>query len=269
MYSEENNKKINYYLKLSGIILISFVAIFTLILSGSLSRYLASNSTTKTITVTGYAKMDVVPDIRTVSVNIIGKGKTEKEAQTNASTKSKSVSDALKAKNISDKDIKSQNLSTYPEYKTDTACPQSEINYRPCVTNSVISGYNTTQTIEVTLRGDSMKNTGDLFAGLTADGVTVQTGEATIENPEKLKTDIRSQAILDARKNADKLADSLGVRLGDVQSFNENSDGYPGSPMMMKDSFNTESVGAAAPSPVISDGSQKVTSTVSVTFEIR
>lgn len=281
MYTEENNKKINYYLKLSGIILIAVSAIFVLVLSGTLSRYLSSNSQTKTITVTGYADENFTPNMRTLYVAIVGKGKDEKTAQASASNKSIKIAEILKSKNISDADIKTQNISTYPEYKNSSDCPVVEPmmekavqpviypQYRPCVQNSVIVGYNTNQSVEVTLRNKDMDNAGELVALLTTEGVTVQTGEATIENPEKLKTDLRTKAIMDARKNAEKLADALDVRLGDVQYFSEDGSGYP---MMYGDNMVAKSVSArpeATPTPVISNGSQKLTSTVSVTFEIR
>ncbi len=267
MYSETREKQINYYLKLSGVILILLVAIFTVVVSGALAHYLNANSVRKNIVVTGYAEMSAVPDMRTLYINIEGKGATEKLAQESASVKSNTVSDVLKSVKISSDDIKSQNLSTYPEYKND--CPPVSYNsYRPCTQSSVITGYITTQSIEVILRTDKMEKAGDIVADLTNKGITVQTGEATVENPEKLKNELRAKAITDARKNAEKLADALGVRLGKVESFNENSGGYY--PMMAKSESMAMGSGAdSATPPVISDGSQKVSSTVSVSFEIR
>lgn len=280
MYSETRDKQINYYLKLSGAIFLMVVALFMIIVSGSISSYLGSVSQDKTITVSGYAEMNATPDIRTVYISILGKGTTEKLAQEDASVKSKKVSEVLKSQKISGADIKSQSLSTYPEYKNKTECPPEPVYmkvidtpvpntqpYRPCSENSVIFGYNTTQSIEVTLRGTMMDKAAELVSSLTDKGITIQTGEATIENPEKAKTELRAKAILDARANAEKLAEALGVDLGKVESFNENSGGdyYP---MMAKSSAMDESSGAVT-SPVISNGTQKLTSTVSVSFEIR
>ena len=264
MYSETRDKQINYYLKLSGAILLIVLALFTIIVSGSISSYLGSVSTNKTITVTGYAEMNATPDIRTLYVNVEGKGTTEKLAQESASVKSKAVNDELKSVKLSDADIKSQNLSTYPEY--DNSCTTAPYgSYRPCV-QGAIKGYITTQTVEVTLRGDKLDKAAGIVSELTNKGITVQTGEASVENPEKLKTDLRTKAISDARLNAEKLAGALGVRLGKVDSFNENSGGgyYP---MMAK--AESMSMDSSATPPVISSGSQKVTSTVSVSFEIR
>ena len=278
MYSETRDKQINYYLKLSGSIFLIVMAIFVIVLFSSVSNYLSSVSQDKTITVSGYAEMNATPDMRTLFVNIEGKGKTEKLAQEAASVKSKTVSDTLEVVDISSADIKSQNLSTYPEYKNQSDCgvepaymktadaPVSSV-YRPCAQNSVIVGYVTTQSIEVTLRSDKMEKSSGIVSDLTNKGVTVQTGEATVENPERLKNDLRAKAITDARKNAEKLASALGVRLGKVESFNENTGGYY--PMAAKMEAASMSADAGSPSPVISNGSQKVTSTVSVSFEIR
>ncbi len=266
MYNETRDKQVNYYLKLSGAILLGVLSVFSLVWMVVMIRQVDNTFATKTITVSGYADMNATPDIRTLYVSISGKGTTEKLAQNEASTKSKEVSDFLKAQKISVGDIKSQSLSTYPEYKNEPCA--NGYSYRPCVQNNIISGYNTTQSIEVTLRGDMMDKSASIVAELTNKGVTVQTGEASVENPEKLKSDLRAKAITDARNNAKKLADALGVRLGKVQAFSEDSGGYPMAYGMMKDSAMSARA-EAVPTPVISNGSQKVTSTVSVSFEIR
>ncbi|MEI8062086.1 MAG: SIMPL domain-containing protein [bacterium] len=278
MYNEQREKQINYYLKLSGAILILLTAVFLVVVSGSLAHYLDSSAYKKTITVSGFAEMNIAPDMRLVYISIVGKGKTEKEAQSDASKKSQKVSDALKAQKTAEADIKNQDLSTYPEYQTKTDCPNVEASpkavyntmqpYYPCNQNSVITGYKTTQSIEVTLRGEAMKQAGDMVANLTSDGVTVQTSEAKLENPETSKTEVRSKAIVDARKNAEKTAESLGVTLGKVESFSEDNSGYaPGMYNMQTKSMSASD--ESAPAPVISNGSQQITSTVSVSFEIR
>ncbi len=267
MYNETREKQVNYYLKLSGAVLMLIATIVIIVVSGALSHYLDANSGDKTITVSGYAEMNATPDIRTLSVSIMGKGATEKLAQEDASVKSNEVSATLNEDKISNDDRKSQNLSTYPDYKND--CPPTIYGaYRPCNTSSVVSGYITTQTIEVTLRKDTMDKAAQILADLTNKGITVQTGEATVENPEKLQADLRAKAISNARANAEKLADALGVHLGKVASFNENSGGYY--PMAAKMEAQTMSaVQDSATPPVISNGTQKISSTVSVSFEIR
>ncbi|NBV28536.1 DUF541 domain-containing protein [bacterium] len=276
MFTEKREKQINYYLKLSATILVLISALFVVVVSGSLARYLDNNSSNKTITVSGYADMNVTPDIRTVYINILGKGANEKVAQADAATKSQTVANFLKAKKIATADIKSLNLSTYPEYKNKSECPvvksvgmTSEMYYpAPCAQNSVVVGYNTNQSIEVTLRGDAMNEAAEIVSGLTINGVTVQTGEASVENPESLKSDLRAKAIADARKNAEKLAKALGVRLGKVQSLYEDGGNYPIAYSMMKDA-SISARPEAAPSAVLSNGSQKISSTVSVSFVIR
>lgn len=269
MYTEIREKQINYYLKLSGAILIGLLSVLTLFWMSVLSRQMDNSYAAKTITVSGYAEAKVKPDIRIMYISIIGKGSTEKVAQNDASVKSKQVSDYLKEQKIADKDIKSQSISTYPEYKNNSDCPVNYGSYRPCVQSNVIVGYNTNQSIEVTLRGEMMDKASSLVVELTNKGVTVQTGEATVENPEKQKTELSANAIMDARKNAEKLADALGVRLGKVQSFSEDG-GYPITYGMTKDaSISARPEAAPSPMPVISDGTQKISSTVSVSFEIR
>lgn len=278
---ENLDKKYSAYLKITGTLFLGLGALLMLVLSISTASGIDSQVSTRTISVSGYAKMDVKPDIRYVTLNITGKGATEKASKDSVAQKSQQAVGLLKTKQISDDDIDNQNLSTYPTYNNKAEyCPKYQTVSSPsapagipresiyCGQNSVITGYETSQTIQIKLKGDKMDMAGDLVNLLTGDGVTVQTGDATLENPNALKGDVRDLAIADAKKNADKLADALGVRLGKVQSFSENSGGYY--PMMNKAVMSRDAMAPEAGSaPVIPDGTETISSDVVVVYEIR
>ena len=121
------------------------------------------------------------------------------------------------------------------------------------------------QTTTVKVR-DTAK-AGDLLTGVGTKGATEVSGlNFTFDDPNKLQDDARGKAIADAKTKADELAKQLGVRLVRIISFNENGGGYPG-PMYSKVIGMGGDVAQSAPE--ISVGQNKVTSNVSVTYEIR
>ena len=89
----------------------------------------------------------------------------------------------------------------------------------------------------------------------------------SIDNPDGLKDQARSKAITQAQEKAQTLAQQLGVSLVRVTSFNESgAQAYPVMYSMGAMDAKTASVPAA---PEIPTGEQKVTSNVSVTYEIQ
>ena len=81
----------------------------------------------------------------------------------------------------------------------------------------------------------------------------------------------RDEAIADAKQKAEMLAKQLGVRLVRVVSYNDSGN-YP-QPMYARDMAygmgGAENQSTKAVAPSISIGENKVTSNVSITYEIR
>jgi len=132
----------------------------------------------------------------------------------------------------------------------------------------VLRGYQVRQSTTVKVR-DTAK-AGDLLTGAGTKGATEVSGlNFTFDDPNKLQSDARGEAIADAKAKADALAKQLGVTLVRVVSFNENSGGYPTPMYYAKDT--AVGMGGAEPAraPEISVGQNKVQSNVSVTYEIK
>ena len=141
----------------------------------------------------------------------------------------------------------------------DDACPGGQQKLR---------GYEVRQTTTVKVR-DTAK-AGDLLTEVGGRGATEVSGlNFTFDNPDAVEAEARDKAIADAKQKAEVLARSLGVSLVRVVSFNENG-GYPSPIYYSKDAAlgmgGAEEVRTA---PAISVGENKVTSNVSVTYEIR
>ena len=221
------------------------------------------NQPAYTISVSGTGEVTAVSDIATIYINLTKDGATSKEAQNLLNDSITKTLAYLKKQNIDDKDIKSEYGGLNPKYSYDQIvcvrypCPQSEPK---------IIGYTATQSITVKIR--AVDNANEVKTGLAEIGVTNISGPTfSIDNEDALKDQARSKAIDDAKEKAQTLARELGVRLGKVTNFSENSGGYY--PMYSAKDMMSSSVSSSAPAPELPKGENKITSNVSVTYEIK
>ena len=247
--------------------------------------YVGANPTqTNTITVDGTGDAFAAPDIATFSFTVTATAKTVADAQTAATAKNNAALKALKDGGVADKDVQTTSYDINPHYDTQSS---------PCTYNTVsnvsgygsassgvmipgtaicppskqvLTGYDVSQTTSVKIR--DLSKAGDLFTAVGALGVQSVYGfQFAIDNPDSINAAARSKAIADAKTKADQLASQLGVRLVRVTSFNENN-GSVARPLFM-DAMASGAVATKAPAPEIASGQQKVTDSVTITYEIR
>jgi uncharacterized protein YggE len=131
----------------------------------------------------------------------------------------------------------------------------------------VLTGYEASESITVKIR--NLDNVGVIMQGLGAVGVSNLNGpNFAIDNPDALQTQARKLAIDDAKAKAEVLAKDLGVTLAKIESFSDNSGGYP----IMYAQNEAMSAGAMAPKAapaVIPAGQNTITSDVTITYEIK
>ena len=220
-----------------------------------------------TISVSGEGYVFAVPDIARITFSVRQESKTVAIAQGEASKKINAAIAYLKTQGIDEKDIKTENYSAYPVYTEQggtvsclaTGCPPS----RPG--KQVISGYTVMQTISVKVRKPD--TAGALLDGIGKAGITDISGpEFTIDDDAPLQADARKKAIDDAKAKAEVLAKDLGVRLGDIVSFSESGGGYP---MMYKEMSVSAAMAPQASDSVLPKGENKITSNVTIVYEIR
>src|SRR5436190_11131388 len=179
---------------------------------------LAAGSTSDnehTITVMGTGTVVVNPDIADVRLGVIVTKPTVKAARETAAEAMTRVIAELKKLGIADKDIQTTTVSLQPayDYSTQTNPPK-------------ITGYNLANAVAVTVR--NLDQTGDviddsLAAGATSvDGVTFR-----VEDPAKAQQRARTDAMNQAKANADTLAKAAGVSITGVASINEASTPVP------------------------------------------
>lgn len=216
-----------------------------------------------TITVSGEGDAFGTPDIAEFTFSIIEKGVSVKNVQASATEKANAVKKYLHDQGIEDKDIKTVAYYVAPPppvmpcYPNEMVCPS-----RQSTNESVV-----TETISVKVR--KVDDAGTLVAGVGGLGAKEISGvNFTIDDQDAINAEARQKAIDDAKGKAKELADQLGVSLVRIVSFNEGGN-YP-MPYYAKGGVAMDmAVEQSAPAPNLSPGENKVTSMVSITYEIR
>ncbi len=226
-----------------------------------------------TIVVSGTGEALAIPDIATFSFSVTETASTVKAAQDKATKKINNALAVVKEAGVEDKDIQTSNYNVYPKYEySSSICPQplrtdvSSPIYCP-PGKQVLTGYEVDQTITVKVR--KIETAGDLVTKVGAVAVSNISGvQFEVDNREQFVSEARNKAITDAKAKAKELAKQLGVRLGSIISYNENGN-YPIYYGAMSKG-GADMMTASAPVPAeLPQGQTKITSNVSITYEIR
>lgn len=245
---------------------IGLLTIFLAIVSikGIKSIFYVDPNTTNTITVEGTGDAIAVPDIATFSFSVTETAKTVADAQEQATKKINATLKAVRDGGVKDKDIQTQSYNINPHYEyqgsvcTTYSCPPSK---------SVLTGYEVSQSILVKVR--DLKKAGALFTAIGALDVQNINGLTfSVDEPEVVKAEARAEAIANAQAKAKLLAKQLGVSLVRIVSFSENNNNYP-RPMYAMGGADMLSAKTASVAPEIPVGEDKVTDTVTITYEIK
>ena len=206
----------------------------------------AGTTDNRFITVTGVGTISVVPDAVRFNATVSALASTNAAALSSASKSAAAVRAALIAKGIATRDIRSANVSVYPEYNWTQEG------------STKITGYRASQSFDVLVRTASKAGT-IIEAVVTAGGDNVQLGGVvpTTLNPSLATEDARAAAVANAKSKASSYAKLLGTSIGKVLSLEEQSSPVYTSPFPMAK--------AEADSAVQIDlGEQDVTVTITV-----
>ena len=182
----------------------------------------AGSADNRFITVTGVGTVSVVPDAVRFSATVSNVGATNSAALSTVSKSAVAVRAALKDAGVATKDIRSANISVYPEY---TWTQDS---------GTKITGYRASQSFDVLVRNAS-KAGSIIEAVVTAGGDSVQLGGVipTTLNPSAATEDARAAAVANAKSKATSYAKLLGSSVGKVLSLEEQSSPVYSSPFPM------------------------------------
>lgn len=218
--------------------------------------------TVATISVTGTGKASTPPTIATLSFTVQENAAAVADAQNAATKRTNAALAAVKKLGVADKDVQTSGYSVTPQYEQK---PCAAGSYCPPDT-SKITGYQVSQSVTVKVR-DTAK-AGDVLAALGTAGVQNISGpDFTVDDPTQVEADARQKAIDDAHAKAVLLAKQLGVRLGKVVSFNENSGPVPY--FAYGKGGGPETAAAPAVAPTLPTGENETTVNVTVQYEIR
>ncbi len=223
----------------------------------------------------GKGEVSAVPNLATISFTINDTEKDLKSAQDKVTAKEKAALAFLDSQKIDKKDIKTENYNSYPQYEyLNSICPTYQLDTgsgmmpRYCPPGKqTLTGYTVSENISVKVH--DLSKAGDIVKGIGAVGVSEISGpNFSIDKEEELKAQARKMAIDEAKTKAEVLARDLGVHLVRIVNFSENGN-YPimyGGAMMSADKGVSSQ---SAPAPELPTGENKITSNVTITYEIR
>jgi len=212
----------------------------------------AGTADNRYITVTGVGTISVVPDAVRFNATVSALAPTNNTALSSASKSAAAVRAALKDAGIATKDIRSANISVYPEYNWTQEA------------GTKITGYRASQSFDVLVRTAAKAGT-IIEAVVKAGGDNVQLGGVipTTLNPSLATEEARAAAVANAKSKASSYAKLLGTSIGKVLSLEEQSSPVYSTP------FPMAKAGAADAAAVEIDlGEQDVTVTITVRWAL-
>ncbi len=213
-----------------------------------------------TVSVSGMSEVMAVPDVAQFSFSVRAEGETATNAQDASAESINAIMTFLEENEVAKEDIKTEGYNLFPKYRYEQ---------RPCTTNycpgeQIQDGFEVYQTITVKVR--NTENAGTLLSGVGEAGATDISGlNFSIDDTDALKQQARTEAIAEAKEQAQMLADALGVRLGRMMSYYEED---PSTPYYYGMGGDMKAQSEMAVTPSIPTGESTVTSKVNLVYEL-
>ena len=196
------------------------------------------------ITVTGVGTVTSVPDEASFTIGVHTQGPTAREALAANSAQMRRVIDAVKSAGVEKGDIKTQDVSVSADYAEEGR----------------IERYSAGNSVLVTIR-DLSKAGAVLDAASNAGANEVYGPMLSRSDEDAQQAEALRDAVTDARKKAEALADAAGIRLGRVTAVTE---GFAGGP----EPYYASDARLKAEAAPIEPGTQDTQATATVTFAI-
>ena len=249
-------------------VIIACIVIASLLGFWYVKTYARSVPPVRTFSVQGEGEVVAIPDIAVISAGILTEGGTDLGAlQKENTAKGNAIIAFLKENGVATKDIKTQSYRITPRYQNYACDTRFFGDVEPCPPSEIV-GYSISQEIVVKVR--DLGAAGSLVAGAVGKGANTVSGpDFTIDEPELLQNEAKAKAVANARAKAVMLAKAGGFRLGKPVSIYE---GYA-TPFPVRYALDSKAEGMggdiAFPAPAFEPGSEDISATVSVTYEIR
>jgi uncharacterized protein YggE len=215
----------------------------------------SSQAKVRSLSVTGIGQVMLTPDIAYINIGVHSESPTAADAVAANNTQTQGVISSLEKFGVDKKDIRTTNFSIWPNQQYGPDGQKTDLTY-------VVDN-----TVYVTVR--DLTKLGDLLdEAVKAGANSINSIQFDVADKTEAIKQARAKAVTDAKTQAQELADSAGVKLGEVQtiSFYDN---VPG-PLM--DAFGkgggSPQAEAAASVPV-QPGQMTLTVTVNMSYEIK
>ncbi len=223
--------------------------------SGATSQTSTSSSANSTLVVSGIGTVNVVPDEIVADFGVTNQGTNATQVLNNNSITMNAVITAIENSGVNSSDVRTTQLNLSPIYR-----------YNNINGSSTLTGYQATNSIEVTLTGNETNLVGKVVDAAVGSGANqVQSIGYTMSS--SLQAQVRQQAIQkaisDANSTALSTASAAGLRISGIQSITVLS---TSSPVYL----NTYAVTAAVSTttPPINPGQTQYTVQVQVTYTV-
>lgn len=240
------------------------IAVAALLYAVEFARSVDKTYPTRTFSVDGEGKLDVVPDVAKFSVSVITEGAQDvADIQSKNAEKMNTVTAFLKEAGVSEKDLETDEYTLSPRYDYPSC-----LGRNPCP-QPTIAGYTLTQTLRVTVR-DTAK-IGEFLSGAVANGGnSVSQVNFTVDDEDDAKADARKQAIEKAQEKARRLAKDTGFEIGRLVSIYETPGliGFGGDAESAVSMKSAVGLGGAV-APDVLPGTNETKVSVTLTYEIR
>lgn len=255
------NEQIKNKLGIAGIVALGAFAISALVYAGSFARG-TEPSYYRSFAVSGEGKVIAVPDVAELSFSVVTEGGKDLGAlQSENAQKANAVIAFAKERGIDEKDLKTSQYAIEPRYQYYRCDTYMMNGGAPCPPSEIV-GYTVRQMITTKIR--DFKVIGELLTGAVTAGANAVTGpNFTVDDLATLEEEARAEAIEKAKRQAKNTARAGGFKLGKLLSVDEGS--YYGYGM----GEDVQTFGKAEIAPVIEPGSQEISVTVNLRYEIR
>jgi len=247
-------KKILY--TLMGVLLVYLIVLVGTMMRNNMRQYYyigQAPTMERTISVSGYGKMNGVNDIAMTTIGFTNTDKDVAKAQADNKKIMDQVIADLKKMGVADKDLES-NYSIYPQYDYTQS-------------GSQFKGYQVTNNVTVKIR--ELAKISDVLGLAGKYGANSVNGLSfTMDDSQALKDQARAKAVADAKAKATKLAQSLGVQLVELISYNDYEGGGTPYPMANNYGMGGAAVDAKMVAPSVETGSQDVIMNVNLTYRV-
>ena len=210
----------------------------------------ANAAATRYITVSAQGTVKVVPDAVRISATVSAVASTSKDALSTANKSATAIRAVLKSAKIDAKDIATQSVTVFPEYKYANDGTSTQIGYRG------------SQSFTITVRAaDTAGTLVDSLVAAGGDNLQINGATPFILDSTKSVEAARAAAVKSAKSKAASYALLMGTKLGRVNFLVENSAPSNYAPVMAV-------AKSEADATVIDLGQQDVTISITVQWSL-